>query len=88
MEFPLMSDTSNEPAPEVLKLAYKAFKKRLKLTSLDNQSKVGKNPLTGGNWGVEAIVPPDQYPREVWDALVKQGKLKYYKDGLYSLGQP
>lgn len=83
-----MSDAANTPDPEVLKQAYKAFKKRLKLTSLDNQSKVGKNPLTGGNWGVEAIVPPDQYPRDVWDALVKQGKLKYYKDGMYSMGQP
>jgi hypothetical protein len=77
------------PSPEDLKLAYKAFKKRLKLTRLDAESKVGGSPLSGGkNWGIEAITPPNQYPHAVWEELVKQGKLKYAGHGLYSLVGP
>ncbi|MDZ4688818.1 MAG: hypothetical protein SH850_27400 [Planctomycetaceae bacterium] len=74
------------PSPEELKLALKAFKKRLKLTRLDAESKVGKSPLTGGaNWGITAIMPPNQYPQAVWDELVKQGKLKPAGHGLLSV---
>lgn len=74
------------PSPEVLKLAYKAFKKRLKLTRLDAESKIGVGPMSGGkSWGITAIIPPNQYPREVWDELVKQGKLKHGGHGMYSM---
>jgi hypothetical protein len=78
------------PSPEDLKRAYQAFKKRLKLTRLDAESKVGKSPLSsgGGSWGIAAITPPDQYPKAVWDELVRQGKLKDTGHGLYALGQP
>jgi len=76
------------PSPDELKLALKAFKKRLKLTRLDAESKVGKSPMSGGaGWGIEAIAPPNQFPRSVWDELVKQGKLKNAGQGLYSLGE-
>ena len=34
---------------------------------------------------IAGIAPPDQFPREVWDALVEQGKLKRQGAGLYSL---
>ena len=81
-----MSTNEPVPSPEELKLAYKAFKKRLKLTRLDAESKVSGSPLSGGkSWGIEAISPPNQYPRSVWEALVKQGKLKDAGHGLYSL---
>lgn len=84
-----MDDSAETPSPEELKLAYKAFKKRLKLTRLDAESKVGGSPLSGGkSWGIEAISPPNQYPRSVWEALVKQGKLKDAGHGLYSLAGP
>ena len=77
------------PTPEELKLALKAFKKRLKLTRLDAESKVGVGPLSSGTtWGIVAITPPNQYPASVWEELVKQGKLKHASHGLYSLGQP
>ena len=36
------------PKPEELKRALKAFKKRLKLTRLDDESNYGGNKLTGG----------------------------------------
>lgn len=74
------------PSAAELKLALKAFKKRLKLTRLDSESRLGVGPLSGGStWGIIAIVPPNQYPRAVWDALVKQGKLKRDTQGMYSL---
>lgn len=75
------------PSPDDLKQALKAFKKRLKLTRLDAESKVGHGPMSGGaNWGIEAITPPNTYPRSIWEALVQQGKLKYAGHGLYALG--
>ena len=80
-----MTGSTATPSPEELKQAYKAFKKRLKLTRLDAESKVSSNPLSGKTWGIEAISPPDQYPQAVWDELVKQGKLKDVGRGLYSL---
>lgn len=78
---------ADAPAPEELKRAYQAFKKRLKLTRLDAESKVGHSPLSNGagNWGIDAITPPNQYPQAIWDALVAQGKLKRAGHGLYSL---
>ena len=74
------------PSAEVLKAAFKAFKKRLKLTDLDDASRIGRGPLSGGQRSsIAAITPPDQYPRSVWEELVKQGKLKRATHGMYSL---
>jgi hypothetical protein len=71
-------------SPEELKLALKAFNKRLRLTRLDDESKLGHGAMTGGGKsGIVAISPPNQYPKAVWDELVKQGKLKYVGHGLY-----
>ena len=72
-------------APEVLKGALKAFKKRLKLTALDEDSRLGRGPFSGGPQGVFAITPPSQFPREVWEELVRQGKLRNSGHGLYEL---
>ena len=86
-----MNSTENEPQPtpprpEDVKAAFKAFKKRLKLTRLDAESDIGRNPLTSGrDCAIVAIQPPNQFPQEVWDALVKQGKLKYMGHGTYEL---
>ena len=66
----------------------KAFRKRLKLTKLDEESKLGVGPLTGGiKSGVVAITPPNQYPTDVWEELIKQGKLKRAGTGFYALAQ-
>src|SRR5262245_1358470 len=78
---------SSGPSPETLKAALKAFKKRIKLTQLDQDSRVGKSPLTSGKSMILSITPPNQYPTEVWDALVAQGKLKYAGQGMYELKQ-
>ena len=87
-----MSTDSPSPAapldPEELKRALKAFKKRLKLTRLDAESGLGGGKMTGGkSSGIVAITPPDQYPRAVWEELVRQGKLKSASHGMYELAQ-
>jgi hypothetical protein len=74
-----------ELSPEVLKQALKAFKKRLKLTALDEDSRLGKGPFSGGAQGVCAIQPPNQYPDQVWAELCRQGKLRNIGHGLYEL---
>jgi len=72
--------------PEELKLALKAFNKRLRLTRLDDESKLGHGAMTsGGKSGIVAISPPHQFPRSIWDELVKQGRLKYVGHGLYEV---
>jgi hypothetical protein len=77
------------PTPQELKAALKAFKKRLKLTQLDDQSRIGVGPLSSGRQsGIVAITPPDQYPQHVWDELVRQGKLKKTGTRMYELLQP
>jgi len=76
------------PSPEVLKAALKAFKKRLKLMQLDDASRIGRSPMSSGQGSsIAGITPPDQYPRAVWEELVKQGKLKHASQSTYSLKQ-
>ncbi|MBL7215919.1 MAG: hypothetical protein ISS71_09605 [Phycisphaerae bacterium] len=74
-------------SPEVLKRAMKAFKKRLKLTSLDEDSRLGRGACSGGAKGVCAIQPPNQYPPAVWEELCRQGRLRC-SHGLYELRNP
>jgi hypothetical protein len=71
--------------PEMLKSAMKAFKKRLKLTALDDDSSVGHGPFSSGAKGVYAIQPPSQFPREVWEELCRQGRLRDSGHGMYEL---
>jgi len=70
---------------EERKRAYKAFKKRLKLTRLDDESGLSmgskRSRITG-------VTPPTGFPPEVWEELVSQGKLKREGGGTYSLAQP
>ena len=75
---------SDSPTPEELRKAMKAYKKRLKLTRLDDESSLGRGPLTGGrSSGIVAITPPSQFRKAVWDELVARGRLKYAGQGLY-----
>jgi len=71
---------------EECKSAFKAFKKRLKLTRLDDESRLGRNPLTGGGTGIESIIPPREFRQEIWDELVKRGQLSCDADGFYRIG--
>jgi len=79
-----LSSAGGEISPEMLKKAYKAFKKRLKLAQLDDSSTAG-GALSGGDRGLIAVRAPDTYPREVWEELARQGRLKSAGQGLYEL---
>jgi hypothetical protein len=86
-----------EPAPELTepvvevpdqtkRQAMKAFRKRLKLTKLDHESRLGVGPLTGGKAAeFDSILPPHQFPAEVWRALAAEGQLEGTGRGFYKL---
>ena len=83
-----MSENEESPPPEFtkeeLKEALKAYKKRLKLARLDDESRLGYGAMTrGGNSGIVGVRAPDQFPAEIWDELVRRGRLKYGGNGLY-----
>jgi hypothetical protein len=70
----------------LLKTAYNAFKKRWKLTRLDYESRIGKSPLSsGGKNAIVGITAPKEFPKAVWEELVKQGRIKRAGSGLYSM---
>jgi hypothetical protein len=74
------------PSPETLKSAYNAFKKRWKLTRLDYDSRIGRSPLSGGQRSaIVGIAAPREYPKAVWEELVKQGRIKQAGSGLYAM---
>jgi hypothetical protein len=71
---------------EVLKRALKAFRKSLKVTRLDAESSIAGGPMSSGRQsGILGMTPPSRYPREVWDELVRQGRLLGGKQGIYEL---
>lgn len=70
----------------VLHAALKAFKKRIKAVRLDDESRLGGHGLSSGRQsGIFGISPPNSHPREVWEELVRQGRLRKSRDGLYEL---
>jgi len=76
------------PNVDELRRALKAFKKRLKLARLDDESRLGHGPMSHcGRSGIQAIQPPSQYPQAVWDELVRRGRLRYAGHGLYELAR-
>ncbi|MBN2210531.1 MAG: hypothetical protein JW709_03970 [Sedimentisphaerales bacterium] len=73
-------------APENLRRALKAFKKRLKLTRLDDESGLGHGSVDKSRGaGIVGVRPPDSYPQAVWDKLVELDKLRRAGGGLYQL---
>ena len=71
---------------ETLLRAMKALKKRMKLTRLDDESKLGHDPMSrGGRSAVIAVKPPSQYPLEVWQALEAKGRVRSDRHGLYEI---
>jgi len=72
---------------DTLRRAFQAFRKRQKLTVLDDESKLGGGALTKGALprDARAITPPREWPDAVWRELVRQGRLRYLGHGLYDL---
>lgn len=80
------SPSQGAALPPQLRTALKAFRKRLKLARLDDESRLGgRYTSKGGNSGIIGILPPNQYPQSVWDELEKLGKLRRSGQGLYEL---
>jgi hypothetical protein len=72
--------------PETLKKALRAFRKRLKLTRLDHESKLGRSVMTSGKQAdVDAILAPYEFPAEVWKALAARGDLEDAGRGFFRL---
>lgn len=67
---------------EELKRAYKAFKKRLKLARLDDESRLSLSPRASR---IAGITPPSGFPAGIWEELVAAGKLKREGGGTYSM---
>jgi hypothetical protein len=75
-----------EVPPETLKKALRAFRKRVKLIRLDHESRLGVGPMTGGRKAdFDAILPPQEYGPEVWEALAEAGRLRRAGQGFYML---
>ena len=74
---PASPPSDPELSKELVKSAYNAFKKRWKLTQLDQESRIGRGPMSSGQKSsITGISPPDQFPKAVWDELVKQNRIK------------
>jgi hypothetical protein len=83
---PATPEGAPELTKELLKSAYNAFKKRWKLTALDQESRIGRSPLSSGQTSsLAGIRPPDQFPEAAYEELVKQGRLKKAGNGFYSM---
>ena len=65
------------------KRAFKAFKKRLKLARLDDESGLSRGG--GRKSGITGITPPSGHPPGIWEELVADGKLRREMGGTYSL---
>ena len=78
--------STQEFDPDDLAAAMRAFKKRLKLTRLDEESRLGTNKLSGGKKSeIDAIMAPSEYPRAMWQHLAREGRLVDQGGGFYGL---
>lgn len=83
-------DSGKRPLPaqdvEVMRRAMKAFRKSMKVTRLDDESRIGKNPMSdGGGSSITGITAPPRFSRDVWSELVRRGELRGGRQGLYEL---
>jgi hypothetical protein len=72
--------------PDTLDHALRAFRKRLKVMRLADESRLAGRRLTSGRVSeIDAIQPPTEFPPEVWRALAASGRLVHTGGGFYSL---
>ena len=73
---------------DLLKRAMRAFRKRLGLTQLDDESTMGGRGLSGGRAsGIAGVTPPRDFPREIWLELARQGRLVNRGQNIFELGR-
>ena len=71
---------------EELKKALKAFRKKLRRFREDDESRLSHGAMTKGySSAIVGIRPPGEFPREIWEELVKEGRLKSEGQGTYSI---
>lgn len=79
------ADEASTATKEEMSKALHAFRKRLKLARLSDESKLGGRYTSGGRTsGIDAIEPPNEFPQRVWRALVKEGLLIHTGQGFYA----
>jgi hypothetical protein len=78
---------ADTPDAETCRRAMRAFRKRLALTRLDDESQISSHGSLskGADSRVVAIIPPREWPESVWQELARQGRLRYIGDGFYEL---
>lgn len=80
------STEAAEVTPAEMEAALKAFKKRLKLGRLADESRLGGRYTSGGRESkIDAIEPPREFGPQVWKALEKAGRLRHTGQGFYAL---
>jgi hypothetical protein len=52
---------------------------------LEDDSQLGRSPLTGPRSNVVAIQPPAGFGREIWDEMARKGLLAHEGGGMYRL---
>jgi len=82
--------SGKRPLPEhdrdLLKRAMRAFRKKLGITRLDEESSVGVGPMSGGRSSdISGVSPPGIYPRSIWLELARQGRLISAGQGVFEL---
>lgn len=71
---------------ETLKRAMRAFRKRLKLARLDDESRLSVSPMSSGKRSqIDAILAPREFPDGVWRQLARDGQLIDLGQGFYEL---
>lgn len=71
--------------------AMAAFKKRLHVVRLNDESRLGGRYTSGGHRsGIDAVEPPHGHDGKIWKALVREGRLVNAGQGMYALapGEP
>jgi hypothetical protein len=73
--------------PAILRSAFNAFKKRWKITRLDQESRLGGHrPTSSGKASdIAGIQPPMEFPPPVWKELARQGRIKDMRGGFYGM---
>ena len=86
LENPAAKSESIPEFPEnELDHALRAFRKRLKVQRLADESKLGGRYTSGGRKSqIDAIQPPEDFPPMIWKALAKQGRLTDTGQGFYA----
>lgn len=84
------TETPTQPevefTPGEYESAMAAFKKRLRIVRLNDESRLGGRYTSGGHRsGIDAIQPPSDHPPQIWKSLIAKGRLVNAGQGMYAL---